>query len=107
MKAERSGAPFQPHFGLTVVSCERGDLRQSPHGIIIYRPDGREEIELENTSTPHDLVAAEFHDAVRGTAPAVHDGRWGLANLEVCDAARRSARSGQPISLRHQVSVPT
>lgn len=107
MKAERAGAPFQPHFGLTVVSCERGDLRQSPNGIIVYRPDGREEIELDNTSTPHDLVAAEFHDAVRGIAPALHDGRWGLANLEVCDAARRSAQSGQPVELRHQVSVPT
>ncbi|MDQ0304981.1 Gfo/Idh/MocA family oxidoreductase [Ancylobacter polymorphus] len=105
-KADRSGAPFQPHFGLTVVSCERGDLRQSPGGIIVYRPDGREEIALETTCTPHDLVAAEFHDAIRGLAITVHDGRWGLANLEVCNAALRSARSGQAVGLRQQVSVP-
>ncbi|MGA9949979.1 MAG: Gfo/Idh/MocA family oxidoreductase, partial [Xanthobacteraceae bacterium] len=37
-----AAAPFQPFFGLTVVNCERGDLRQSPQGIYLYSANGRE-----------------------------------------------------------------
>ena len=29
-------APFQPFFGLTLVSCERGEIRQSPQGLFLY-----------------------------------------------------------------------
>ena len=105
-KGDKSGAPFQPHFGLTVVSCERGDIRQSPRGLVVYGPEGREDIVLETGEMPHSQVATEFHDAVRGLAPALHDGRWGLANLEICDAAWRSARSGEAVRLHHQVAVP-
>ena len=30
--------PNRPHaiFGVTVVSCEHGDIRQSPHGLLVY-----------------------------------------------------------------------
>ncbi len=105
-QGDKSGAPFQPHFGLTVVSCERGDIRQSPHGLLVYGPDGFEELEIEESATPHDLLAREFHEAVTGLRPALHDGRWGVANLEVCDAALRSARSGETVRLLHQVAVP-
>src|SRR4051794_3955931 len=41
-----AGAPHQPHFGLTLVSCERGDIRQWPDGLLIYSDKGREEIAL-------------------------------------------------------------
>ncbi len=30
-----SGAPHQPFFGVTLVSCERGDIRQSPNGLYV------------------------------------------------------------------------
>jgi len=30
-----ASAPHQPHFGLTLVSCERGDIRQSPDGLLV------------------------------------------------------------------------
>ena len=49
----------------------------------------------------------EFHDAVTGKAPALHDGRWGLANLEVCAAAIASSESGREVELKHQVPVPS
>ena len=41
-----ANAPHQPHFGLTLVSCERGDIRQSPDGLLVYSDKGREEIAL-------------------------------------------------------------
>jgi phthalate 4,5-cis-dihydrodiol dehydrogenase len=98
-------APYQPYFGLTLVSCEGGDIRQSPTGLSIYTEDGLSEIALPADRTPRDLVMAEFHDVITGKAPAVHDGRWGLANLEVCAAAIASSKSGREVALEHQVPV--
>ena len=36
---------------------------------------------------------------------AIHDGRWGLANLEICLAAIESSKSGKAIDLKHQVPI--
>ena len=97
-------APHQPHFGLTLVSCERGDIRQSPDGLLVYSDQGREEIALPKDKSPRDRVLAEFADAIAGKA-VTHTGRWGLANLEVCTAAIESSRTGKEIELKHQVAV--
>jgi phthalate 4,5-cis-dihydrodiol dehydrogenase len=101
-----ASAPFQPTFGLTVVSCERGDIRQSPRGLYVYSAEGRNEIVLPTDKSPRDLVLDEFHDAMTGARPPVHDGRWGLANLEVCVAAIESSQRGQEIALKYQVASP-
>ncbi|MEP6657404.1 MAG: Gfo/Idh/MocA family oxidoreductase [Betaproteobacteria bacterium] len=98
-------APYQPFFGLTVVSCERGDIRQLPTGLAIHSERGQTHIALPADRTPRDLVMAEFHDAVTGTAPALHDGRWGLANLEVCTATIHSSETGRDVLLKEQVPV--
>lgn len=99
-----ASAPHQPHFGLTLASCERGDIRQSPDGLLVYSEKGREEIALPKDKSPRDLVLEEFADAIAGK-PVTHTGRWGLANLEVCAAAIESSRSGREIELKHQVAV--
>jgi phthalate 4,5-cis-dihydrodiol dehydrogenase len=101
-----ASAPFQPTFGLTIVSCERGDIRQSPRGLFVYSADGRREVVLPTDKSPRDLVLDEFHDAMTGKRPPVHDGRWGLANLEVCVAAIESSKVGREIELKHQVASP-
>ena len=100
-----ASAPHQPHFGLTVVSCERGDIRQSPDGLYVYSERGREEIAVPNDKSPRDLVLDEFAAAIAGRARPIHDGRWGLANLEVCLAAIESSQRGEEIELKHQVSI--
>ena len=88
-------APFQPFFGLTVVSCERGDVRQSPNGLLVHGADGsRREISLVHERGPRDRVLDEFHAAIEGRVPALHDGAWGLATLELCVAAIDSAARG-------------
>jgi phthalate 4,5-cis-dihydrodiol dehydrogenase len=101
-----AAAPFQPFFGLTVVSCERGDLRQSPQGIYLYSESGREEIVLPTDRSPRSLVLDELADALLRDVPPIHDGRWGLANLEVCAAAIASSQSGRDVELVYQVPVP-
>ncbi|MDO9402952.1 MAG: Gfo/Idh/MocA family oxidoreductase [Polaromonas sp.] len=100
-----ASAPLQPFFGLTLVSCERGDLRQSPRGLFVYSAEGRREIPLPLDRSPRDLVMQEFHEAITGRAPAVHDGRWGLANLAVCDAAIASSASGREEPVPYQVGL--
>jgi phthalate 4,5-cis-dihydrodiol dehydrogenase len=100
-----SSAPHQPHFGLTLVSCERGDIRQSPDGLFVYSEKGREMVALPNGRSPRDLVLDEFAGAINRTSPTIHDGRWGLANLEICLAAIESSNSGKPVALKHQVAV--
>jgi phthalate 4,5-cis-dihydrodiol dehydrogenase len=99
-----ASAPHQPHFGLTLVTCERGDIRQSPDGLLVYSENGREEIALAKDKSPRDLVLEEFAQAIAGK-PVTHTGRWGLANLEVCTAAIESSRTGREIALAHQVPV--
>ena len=104
--SDKSQAPFQPHFGLTVVSCERGDIRQSPDGLIVYSAAGRQEIKLPSGQTPHALLLVEFAGAVQGERPCLHDGHWGLANLECCLAALTSSETGKTVTLQHQITLP-
>ena len=100
-----TSVPHQPHFGLTLVSCERGDIRQSPDGLFVYSDKGREEIAVPNDKSPRDLVLDEFAAAIADRAKPVHDGRWGLANLELCLAAIESSKRGEEIHLKHQVAA--
>ena len=88
-----------------MVSGERGDIRQSPQGLIVYSPEGREEIALPSGQIPHAMLLDEFIDGLAGRRTMLHDGRWGLANLEVCLAVMQSAEIGAPVRLVHQYAL--
>lgn len=88
-------APFQPHFGLTVVSCSQGDIRQTPDGLLIATASGEREHRLLNDQSPRDLVLVELEQTWRGSGASWHDGRWGYENLRICEAAIASAQSGR------------
>jgi phthalate 4,5-cis-dihydrodiol dehydrogenase len=93
-------------FGLTIASCEGGDIRQSPAGLLVHTGEGTQEIAIPALPAGRDILLEEFHEAIATGRPAPHDGRWGLANLEVCVAVLESARSRREVLLRHQVPVP-
>lgn len=95
-----------PHFGITIVSCERGDMRPSPDGVLIYDNEGKRQIPvtLGRVAPDKGRVIDEFYDAVVNDGPLYHDGRWGEATLEVCLAILRSAREKREVSLSHQVA---
>ena len=97
--------PHQPHFGFTLASYERGDVRQSPDGLWIYSPTGRRALALPIDPGPRDSLLQEVHDTIAGHRPPTHTGRWGVANLEVCLAAIASAREDREITLTHQVAL--
>jgi len=93
--------PFQPFFGLTVVSCEKGVLRQSPQGIFCYDAQGCREIPCGAGRGRGDELI-ELRNAVREGREAFPDGRWGKATLEVCLGILTSSRERREIALAHQ-----
>ena len=97
--------PHQAHFGLTVVECERGAIRQSPDGLLMYGDHGRRELALPPDLTGRDLMMQELYDAVMLGVPPLHDGRWAKATLEVSLAIMASARERREIVLEHQVPL--
>jgi phthalate 4,5-cis-dihydrodiol dehydrogenase len=99
-----------PHdLGFLVASCERGDLRQSPLGVYIHDDSGKHEIDTTGSSATgvvqRRAELQELYDAVVLGKPLWHDGRWGMATLEVCLAIMASARDRKEIMLEHQVPV--
>jgi phthalate 4,5-cis-dihydrodiol dehydrogenase len=88
-----------PHFGLLVVSCERADLRPLPEGVMIYADEEKRLEALAPPRIPRVEVIDELYDAAVSGKPALHDGAWGMATLEVCLAILESARAGKEISL--------
>ena len=101
-----AAAPHAPFFGLTLVSCERGDIRQAPNGLRIHTPEGTREMPLPLQRSPRERVLDEWQAAITGSATALHSGRWGLANLELCVAALASSRAAREITLHEQVPRP-
>lgn len=94
-----------PHFGTVIVSCERGDLRPLPNGVMIYQ-DGVARLDpLPPPKIPRAEVIDEVYDAVVRGRPPMHNGAWAMATLEVCLAMLASAREGRDIALVHQVGL--
>jgi phthalate 4,5-cis-dihydrodiol dehydrogenase len=99
----------QPHFGMLLVSCERGDMRPAADGILVYDDEGKREIALPpgRTFPNKDGVIDEFYDAVVHGRPARHDGRWGAATVDAMLALIRSARERREIALSVEVAHGT
>jgi phthalate 4,5-cis-dihydrodiol dehydrogenase len=99
--------PHQPHFGLTIATCARGELRASADGVLLYGEDGRREIALPQGPrfAGRGNVLDDLAAAIRTGRKPLHDGRWGKATLEVALAIQASAREGREIVLKHQVAV--
>ncbi len=97
--------PHHEHFGVVIVSGERGDLRLLPHGVMIY---GDDEVVLDAIpppTIPRIAVIDELHGVLREGKPPLHDGAWAMATLEVCAAMLRSANERCEITLHHQTGL--
>ena len=109
--AYRSAAITDPatqahqHFGTFLISCEGGDLRPMPHGVMVYDAVGARLEPLPPPTVPRVEVIDALERAIASGVPALHDGRWARATLEVCAALLESARTGVEVALQQQVSV--
>ncbi|HMF48325.1 MAG TPA: Gfo/Idh/MocA family oxidoreductase, partial [Candidatus Saccharimonadales bacterium] len=101
-----SGERKQPFFGFTMVSCDKGDIRQTPVGLLVYGETVQREIALPAGSRGREAEIEELYNAVVHDRPVFHDGRWGTATLEVCLAMLDSAAQRKEIYLSHQIASP-
>jgi phthalate 4,5-cis-dihydrodiol dehydrogenase len=99
------GERHQPFFGITVVACERGAMRQSRDGLIVYGAEDRWEVPVDQSLRGRAAEVTELYEGVVNGRPIFHDGRWGAATLEVCLGILQSARERREILMRHQVPV--
>src|SRR5438093_13103476 len=104
-RREDGSVRHQPFFGLTLVSCERGDMRQSPDGLYVYTNEGREERTLEGRGHGRGALG-ELRDALDEDRPTFPNHRWGMASLEVALAILQSSRERRDVPLSLQVPVP-
>jgi phthalate 4,5-cis-dihydrodiol dehydrogenase len=103
--------PWVPEdMGMLIVSCERGDIRHSKHGILVYDDEGLHDIDVNpNREMGPSQRRAELEELYNGIVlgkPIYHDGPWGMATLEVSLAIMQSAKERREIMLTHQVPVP-
>ena len=95
-------------FGLTIVACERGTMRQTPTGIIIHGDHGDEEIAVPAGDGYNrrycSVEVDEMCRAVREDTPVrIHDARWGKATQEVVLAIIQSSDERREVFTQHQV----
>jgi phthalate 4,5-cis-dihydrodiol dehydrogenase len=92
----------QPFFGITIVSCERGVIRQSPDGVYVYDENGRLEIPCTGGASRGAAELLELADAIEQQRKPFLDAHWGRATLEVCVAMLDSSRENREINLSRQ-----
>ena len=89
-------SPFSA-FGLTLATCEKADIRQSPNGLWIYEEGGKRELEIPPDTARGEAEFEELYQAVVNDVPPLHDGRWGAATHESrsqsCSRRVRAERS--------------
>ncbi len=96
---------WHQHFGLLVASCERGDLRPQPHGVMIYGDSTRRFEALEPPRVPRSEVMDELCAAVFDNKAPLHGGAWAMATMEVCFAILDSAQRQAEIRMSHQCGL--
>jgi phthalate 4,5-cis-dihydrodiol dehydrogenase len=93
------------HFGNVIVSCEKADLRPTPHGIDIYSDQQRYFEPLAAPSIPRAEVIDEMYRAVLENRPPQHSGAWARATTEVCLAILEASRQNTLLNMHHQVAL--
>jgi len=98
----------QAFFGLTLVSCEGGDIRQTPTGVVIHGNDKDEHIEVDGgpgfNRRYGDVEVDEMYAAIaEDRAVRIHDHDWGKATLEVVLGILQSAEERREVHMLHQV----
>jgi phthalate 4,5-cis-dihydrodiol dehydrogenase len=112
---DRTRKPWTPwDLGMIVMSCERGDVRNSKYGLYVYDDNGcsdldlsafmPDEVDLEGGASVGALQ--ELYNAVVLGRPIFHSGEWGRATLEATLAIAESAKTHKEVRLYRQVEMP-
>ena len=91
--------------GPLVVSFDKGDVRLTPDGLLVYGDEVKQEVSLVSDRDGRDGVIDQVYQAVvHGKRPA-NDGEWGMATLEVLLALFQSGQERKEIFLCHQMAT--
>lgn len=93
-------------WGFTLVSCEGGDIRQSPDGLMVYGDDEHREIKFPPGHYARVELDQMYNAWIKDEPLPYHDGPWGKATLEACLAILQSGREHREVTLAHQVPPP-
>lgn len=93
--------PYLPHFGLIIATCEGGDIRLSPNGVLVHGRTGTREIAVpRGVGRPGQGDALDsLWEAVRNGSPSFHDARWGRDTIEVIHAVLESSKARREVML--------
>jgi phthalate 4,5-cis-dihydrodiol dehydrogenase len=92
--------------GPLIVTFDKGDVRLTPSGLLIYGDEEKREIPISReTDGRHGIVDQLYEAVVNGRRPFA-DGAWGKATVEVLLAVLASARERREVFLAHQVASP-
>jgi phthalate 4,5-cis-dihydrodiol dehydrogenase len=88
--------------GPLIATFDRGDVRLTPGGLIIYDDEDRREVAVSpDTDGRHGIINQVYRAIVNDHRPAA-DGYWGRATLEVMLAVLESGRTRKEVFLSHQ-----
>lgn len=107
-KGRRPGRPLERHqfFGFTLLSCEQGDIRQTPNGLMIYGDDERREVTMPMQLYAENELSIMYRAWANDEPLEYHDARWGLATLEVALGILQSGRERREVFMSHQTTLP-
>jgi len=93
--------PFLPHFGVTIVTCERGDIRMSADGILVHGGEGTQHVSVpRGRGRPGQGDALDaLWNAVREGKPCVQDASWGRETVAALLAIQRSTITSSRVEL--------
>jgi predicted dehydrogenase len=92
----------QPFFGITIASCERGAMRQSRDGLIVYGDAAVTEVPLAKERRARAAEPMDMYDGIVHGRPLCHGGAR-RATLEVCLGMIESARTRAEVPMHLQV----
>ena len=95
-------------FGVTIVECEHGSVRQSPSGLTIYGDSEIEELPVSAGEEYGDRYTTSelnlLREAIANDAPPrLHGPRWAKATQEVVFGILDSAVQRKEVYFQHQV----
>jgi phthalate 4,5-cis-dihydrodiol dehydrogenase len=91
----------QPHFGIFVATCERGDLRPCADGVLVYGDDGPRTVpaHVGRGAYGQGDTIDELYDAVIGGRPTLRDAAFGRNTVLACLAILESSQTGREVAV--------
>ncbi|MAV86973.1 MAG: 4,5-dihydroxyphthalate dehydrogenase [Rhodospirillaceae bacterium] len=93
------------HFGSIIASCENGDLRPVPSGVLVYSDEKHYKRVLKAPKIPRVEVIDELIGTIENKKDPIHTCSWALANLEACLGILESSKKQKEVFLKYQCEL--